>query len=88
MLIGLLKAITEKVLKHIQEDSKDVRKGEWNNKEVRKDFIIVHMQLRSHLSDDKELVARILTQLVEEGVTPQYSFEINFTLILLHFSPS
>lgn len=88
MLINLLKAITEKVLKHIQEDSKDVRKGEWNNKEVRESSLIVGMRLRSHLSDDKELVARILTQLVEEGVTPQYSFEINLTLILSNFSPS
>lgn len=88
VLINFLKAITEKVLKHIQEDSKDVRKGEWNNKEVRENFIIIDMQFRSHLSDDKELVARILTQLVEEGVTPQYSFEINFTLILSNFLPS
>ena len=34
-LTNAFKAITEKVLKHIKEDQRDVRKGDWNNKEVR-----------------------------------------------------
>lgn len=30
----VIKAITEKVLNHVKELQKDVRKGDWNNKEV------------------------------------------------------
>ena len=30
----IIKAITEKVLNHVKELQKDVRKGDWNNKEV------------------------------------------------------
>jgi obg-like ATPase 1 len=43
-------ATVEKVLKHLQ-DEKDVRKGDWNNKEV-------NFPSHSHSSDDKEPSAR------------------------------
>ena len=69
--------MTEKVLKCLTEENKDVRKGDWNSKEVNK--ILFRNNLTPILCDDKELQARILTQLVEEGVTPQYSFEITFS---------
>ena len=68
--------MTEKVLKCLTEENKDVRKGDWNSKEVNKNFF--RNNLTPILCDDKELQARILTQLVEEGVTPHYSYEINF----------
>lgn len=33
-ILFVIKAITEKVLNHVKELQKDVRKGDWNNKEV------------------------------------------------------
>lgn len=56
----------EKVLKTLTVDNRDVRKGDWTNKEVRitnRDTFIFPF------FDEKELCARI-TQLIEAGVTP------------------
>jgi len=47
-------------------DNKDVRKGDWTNKEVR---IANPNTFTSFFFDEKEHRARI-TQLIEEGVTP------------------
>lgn len=47
-------------------DKKDVRKGDWTNKEVR---VTNHDTFISPFFDEKELRARI-TQLIEVGVTP------------------
>lgn len=90
------KATVEKVLKTIKDDQKDVRKAEWTNKEVSTMFSIF-LSLCSPSCpifflfsyDDKEHTARI-TQLVEEGVTPQYSSErvvysdLPFLVLTLH----
>jgi hypothetical protein len=57
----------EKIHKVLTVDGKDIRKAEWNNKEVSESHLRVH-----NLCDEKELLARI-TQLVEKGVTPQYN---------------
>ncbi|KAG1836083.1 hypothetical protein DFJ58DRAFT_191093 [Suillus subalutaceus] len=65
-----LQATVEKIYKVLTVDGKGVRKYEWNNKEVNMILLL------SLLSDEKELCS--ITQLVEEGVTPQYSFEITF----------
>lgn len=81
-------ATVEKVLKSLSEDKKDVRKGDWTNKEVssaRFPFhplpcTIVALMTKSSRLDQ--------TQLVEAGVTPQHAFEITFLLNtprFLHF---
>lgn len=56
------------MLKTLTVDNKDVRKGDWTNKEVR---ITDHdpPPLFFPFFDEKELCARI-TQLIEVGVTP------------------
>jgi hypothetical protein len=74
-------ATVEKVLKCLNEDRKDVRKGDWTNKEV---------SLWTLLSTPPFLVHLLLvmtksmllesTQLVEAGVTPQHAYEIFFFL--------
>ena len=52
-------AIIEKVLHCLQEENKDVRKGDWNAKEVRRKA--------QGPEDDKECTAlEFLTQLVED----------------------
>ncbi len=68
----------EKVLKVLTVDEIDVRKHDWSNKEVSNSLLL-------GLYDEKELYAR-LTQLVEEGVTPHYSYEM-FSVILTFRSP-
>lgn len=57
-------ATTERILAVLREEGKDVRKAEWNNKEVRRVFF-----LSMNSQEDKEHVCSI-TQLVEAGVTP------------------
>jgi len=43
----------EKILKHLTVDGKDVRKGDWNNKEVNMDPLsFIHFPF---FHDDKEL---------------------------------
>lgn len=66
-------ATVEKVLKTISEDNKDVRKGTWNAKEVGA-FLYCLFYIMYWFCDEKEQLLE--TQLVEEGVTPQHSFEI------------
>ena len=70
-------ATVEKVLKFISEDKKDVRKGDWSNKEVSSTRFLLHpplpcisvaLMIKSSRLDQ--------TQLVEAGVTPQHAFEI------------
>jgi len=50
-------ATVEKILKCLGEDKKDVRKGDWTNKEVRLDFPSPSPTFL--VLDDKEHVARI-----------------------------
>jgi ribosome-binding ATPase YchF (GTP1/OBG family) len=45
--------IVEKVLKHLQEE-KDVRKGDWNNKEVTTPPFLVFVRLAYGVCDDNE----------------------------------
>lgn len=64
-------AIVEKILKTLTVDNKDIRKGDWTNKEVRiwpgKWFSPCSIVQRVM----KKSITLELTQLVEEGVTPQ-----------------
>lgn len=53
------------MLKTLTVDNKDVRKGDWTNKEVS----AANCHTFSPFFDEKELHARI-TQLIEVGVTP------------------
>ncbi len=66
-------AIIEKILKHVQEDNKDIRKGDWSNNEVRILFGnavvgVVQMMIKSA---QLETLDNSLTQLVD-GPSSQY----------------
>ena len=61
--------MVEKILKVLTVDGKDIRKAEWSNKEVSDVFGFCHQIFLFMMK--KSTHAR-LTQLVEEGVTPQY----------------
>jgi obg-like ATPase 1 len=56
-------AIIEKIYKVLTEENKDVRKADWNNKEVCSIDSVTPMIGRKRVS--------LETQLVEAGVTPQ-----------------
>jgi hypothetical protein len=49
-------------------DGKDIRKAEWNNKEVRVSYLPL-FYIHNHTMKKSNLLE---TQLVEKGVTPQY----------------
>jgi obg-like ATPase 1 len=63
-------ATVERVLKHVAEDNRDVRKGTWTNKEV--SFALSPPTL--FLPDENERYA-LQTQLVDVGVTPRHTHE-------------
>ncbi|KAG6864089.1 hypothetical protein C0991_012565 [Blastosporella zonata] len=72
-------ATVEKVLKVLTEDNKDVRKAEWNNKEV---IIFSQFVQPAFLSEvvcksDPTLAASLFLRLVEMGVTPHNISENN-----------
>ena len=78
-------ATVEKVLKCLSDDKKDVRKGEWTNKEVNP-LISFPAPLASSfpprtfvVCDDKEHVARI-NPARRGGSNAPYAFEIVFVL--------
>ena len=62
----------------IGTEDKDVRKGNWNPKEV--SYLGSCMAILSCTMRKSDMLD--LTQLVEAGVTPQYAHEINYTLTL------
>jgi hypothetical protein len=68
----------EKILNLLKVEGKDVRKGDWNNKEVNVFTILCFRFFPSPFVMKKSTLLE--TQLVEEGVTPHYSYEI----ILVH----
>ena len=72
----------EKILKVLTVENKDIRKADWNNKEVHNMSFYTLFPLlplpKFFPLDEKEPMCSI-TQLVEEGVTPQYSFEIDLS---------
>lgn len=78
-------ATVERVLKCVQEDNRDVRKGTWTNKEV---SLLLDCTLPPPLPDENERYA-LQTQLVDVGVTPRYTHEnIPFTDSLSYSVPS
>jgi len=69
-LIFPSQATVEKIYKVLTVDGKDIRKAEWNNKEVSLNLLRIPHEEKEHCS---------ITQLVEEGVTPQQTIENKFT---------
>lgn len=63
-------ATVEKIYKCLTEDNKDVRKGEWNNKEVRLLSIVIGQAFLLLPYMKRKSTPLDLTQLVEEGVGP------------------
>jgi hypothetical protein len=73
-------ATVEKVLKFLGEDKKDVRKGDWTNKEVSLLTSPLSRPFLVHSFPEMTKSMLLETQLIEAGVTPQQAFEISFFL--------